>query len=226
MDNMNQTLPESPALQDQILELRELATKDSLSGLLNRITVEQRIKQRLAHMNPGELCAMMIIDLDNFKLANDTLGHLAGDQAIRQSAQMLSSIFQANDIVGRLGGDEFIVFLSGKLTEDYIRHKGAEICQRLQLTLGNAPGILLTVSVGIRIASGNNLRFESMYQSADLAMYKAKKNGKHGYYIKRDEDSRGESFCRSTRSLLPDCWSRWRAAWPFLKWGRACASYM
>ena len=176
MDNMNQTLPESPALQDQIQELRELARKDSLSGLLNRVTAEQCIKQRLARLKPDELCAMMIIDLDNFKMVNDTLGHLAGDQAVRQSAQVLSSIFQVGDIVGRLGGDEFIVFLSGNITEDYIRSKGTEICQRLQLTLGNAPGISLTVSVGIRIASGNNLRFESMYQSADLAMYKAKGN--------------------------------------------------
>ena len=56
---MNQTLPESPALQDQIQELRELARKDSLSGLLNRVTAEQCIKQRLARLKPDELCAMM-----------------------------------------------------------------------------------------------------------------------------------------------------------------------
>ena len=64
----------------------------------------------------------------------------------------------------------------------------------MQLTLGSPPGVLLTVSVGVRIASGNHLRFENMYQSADLAMYKAKKSGKHGCYVKRDEDGRGGEF--------------------------------
>lgn len=192
MDEINQMLPDSPALQDQIKELRERAAKDSLSGLLNRLTAEQYIKKRLAALGPDELCAMMIIDLDNFKQVNDTLGHLAGDQAIRQCAQVLSGMFRANDIVGRLGGDEFIVFLAGKLTEESIRDKGAEVCQRLQITLGDSPGLTLTVSVGIRIASGGNLRFENMYQSADLAMYKAKKNGKHGCYIKREDAGAGE----------------------------------
>ncbi len=184
------------ALRRQFEELRERAAKDALSGLLNRATAEAYIKNRLEQAGPDESCAMFIVDLDNFKGLNDTLGHQAGDQAIRQTAEILSGMFRATDIVGRLGGDEFIIFLSGKISDELVRRKGKEICQRLQLSLGSGPTVTLTASVGIHIASGQGLRFEEMYQSADLALYKAKKNGKHGYYVKdsqgRQED--GGSF--------------------------------
>lgn len=173
------------ALRRQFEELQERAAKDALSGLLNRATAEAYIKKRLEKVGPEESCAMFIVDLDNFKGLNDTLGHQAGDQAICQAAGILSGMFRATDIVGRLGGDEFIVFLSGRqINDDLVRRKGKEICQRLQLSLGNGPTVTLTASVGIHVASGRDLRFEGMYQSADLALYKAKKNGKHGYYVK------------------------------------------
>ena len=172
------------SLRRQFEELQERAAKDSLSGLLNRATTEAYINQRLEQAGPEETCAMFIVDLDNFKQVNDTLGHQAGDQAIRQSAQILSGMFRATDIVGRLGGDEFIVFLSGGITEKLVQRKGQEICQRLQLSLGSSASVTLTASVGIHMAVGQGLRFENLYQSADLALYKAKKNGKHGYYVK------------------------------------------
>ena len=100
-------------LQNQIEELVQRATKDSLSGLLNRATMEMHIIKRLEAMEDNEACAFFIIDLDWFKHVNDTFGHQAGDAAIRESAKLLSHIFRANDIVGRLGGDEFAVFMSG-----------------------------------------------------------------------------------------------------------------
>ena len=100
-------------LRDQLEELRRRATKDTLSGLLNRATVEQAVTMRLRDMKDGENCALFIIDLDNFKSVNDTLGHRAGDQAIRETAKKLSAISRANEIVGRLGGDEFVIFICG-----------------------------------------------------------------------------------------------------------------
>ena len=88
--------------QDPLLEeLRRRASRDALSGLLNRATMEQSIQERLRAMTSDENCALFIVDLDNFKQVNDTLGHRAGDQAIRQAGRILSGIFRASDIVGR-----------------------------------------------------------------------------------------------------------------------------
>ena len=79
-------VPEDKELQKQTLEeLRRRAAKDALSGLLNRATVERCIRERLQAMAPQETCALFIIDLDDFKQVNDTLGHQAGDQAIRRT---------------------------------------------------------------------------------------------------------------------------------------------
>lgn len=188
MSDKKQELPDAPSLQHEIEKLQERASKDTLSGLLNRGTAELYINQRLQSMAPEDVCALFIIDLDDFKRINDTLGHQAGDQAIRQSARILSGLFRAADIVGRLGGDEFIVFISGQIKEPMIRRKGQEICQQLQLALGNDPRITMTASVGIYFAAKATQCFDDLYQSADLALYKAKKNGKHGFFIKYSED--------------------------------------
>ena len=128
MEETSPTSVKSLVSQDSFQELQERATKDALSGLLNRITVEQYVQKRLAALGDGEMCALLIVDLDDFKRVNDTLGHLAGDHAVRQTAQMLSGLFRAKDVLGRLGGDEFIAFLSGDVTEASVQMKGQEIC--------------------------------------------------------------------------------------------------
>ena len=202
MSEKERIQPVSESLQHQFEELKERASKDALSGLLNRTTAEMYISRRLEKMEPGEHCALFIIDMDNFKQVNDTLGHQAGDQAIRQSARILSGLFRANDIVGRLGGDEFIVFISGTVTEKLIHRKGKEICEQLQLVLGSSPGVLLTASVGIHFGSGTGCHFDSMYQSADMALYKAKRSGKHGYFVRYAENF-ADSDSESESVLLP-----------------------
>ena len=171
------------SLRHEVEKLRERAAKDALSGLLNRDTTEQCIKRRLSELGPDDTCALFIVDLDDFKRVNDMLGHRAGDQAIRQSGKYLSQLFREEDIVGRLGGDEFIVFLSGKVTERLVRKKGKEISQALQFVMGS--NINLSASTGIYLAAGKGQHFEGMYQLADLALYKAKKSGKHRFCIKR-----------------------------------------
>mgnify|MGYP005818402113 FL=1 len=96
MDEKNFSLPSVTGMQKQIVELQRLAMKDELSGLMNRDTLERRIKERLANMMPEETCALFIVDLDDFKRVNDTLGHQAGDQAIRQTGRVLSGMFRAS----------------------------------------------------------------------------------------------------------------------------------
>lgn len=196
MKDANLTSPTDRNLPYKFEELRQRAFQDALSGLLNRATMEQSIKKRLEEMRPEDTCALFIIDMDDFKLVNDNLGHQAGDRAIRQSARILSGIFRASDVVGRLGGDEFAVFLSGDITEELIKSKAAEICETLQIVLESRPVINLTASVGICMSDGSQ-SFEDMYQAADLALYKAKKSGKSGYYIQfggRFQPERNDAF--------------------------------
>ena len=178
MDGKNERTQTEQRLQHRVEELEKRAFKDALSGLLNRETAELCVKKRLGEMRAGENCALFIVDLDNFKNVNDTLGHQSGDRAIRQAASIISGLFRASDIVGRLGGDEFLIFLSGHLTASLIRQKGAAICKALQMVLGSSPSVNLTASVGIQMASAGQ-RFEDLYQAADLALYKAKRAGKH-----------------------------------------------
>ena len=128
MEEEIRNLSQEDDIKKTLQELVQRAAKDDLSGLLNRSTMERFIKRRLEEMTPEERCALFIVDLDDFKLVNDTLGHQAGDAAIRQSAEILSQIFRASDIVGRLGGDEFAVFICGRISEELVREKAARIC--------------------------------------------------------------------------------------------------
>lgn len=90
--------------QDAFLkDLRQSVSVDMLSGLLNRNTAEYFIKKQLEEMKQEEICALFIIDLDDFKQVNDRLGHPAGDAVIRRVGEILSRLFHAGDIVGRLG---------------------------------------------------------------------------------------------------------------------------
>ena len=157
MQERKNTSPDGLIFKHEFEELQERASKDALSGLLNRVTAEQYIKKRLQNMSAKEACAMFIVDLDNFKQINDSLGHQAGDQAIRRSAQILSSQFRATDIVGRLGGDEFIVFLSGRITKHAVKKKGQTLCECLQIAMGNSPAVTLTASIGICSVSYTHL---------------------------------------------------------------------
>ena len=192
MDDRKLFLPFEPDIRDRIEELQEFAVKDMLSGLLNRAATEHLIRERLENMEQEETCALLLVDLDDFKRVNDTLGHQAGDTAIQQASQILSGLFRGSDIVGRLGGDEFVIFLCGKITEDMVREKAEAICEEVHLVLGDRKLVNLTASVGVYI-SGKGQIFENMYHSSDLALYKAKKAGKHRYCIKNGETYRGRA---------------------------------
>lgn len=176
-------------LLDHYEAMREIASRDALTGLLNRGALEEAIDKRLKTMTDMDCCALFIVDLDNFKAVNDNLGHQAGDRLLARAAGILSGMFRATDIVGRLGGDEFVVFLNGNLTEDMIKSKGQAICDQLQFALGVSAEIVVTASVGIHLAMGGE-GFDFLYHSADLALYKAKKSGKQTYCIKMNTEGK------------------------------------
>lgn len=173
--------------RDEYRELLERATKDKLSDLLTRATAESYIEERLSLMRPEESCAVMIIDLDDFKMVNDTYGHQSGDEVIIHTARALSGSFRTDDIVSRWGGDEFLVFLSGSLNSDVVHNKAREVSEKLQFIIGQDPGIAVSASIGIYIETTGQRNFREMFRKADEALYSVKRTGKHGISIKMDE---------------------------------------
>ena len=178
------TLQELNDINLEIERLSNLALYDELSGLLNRTAARNAIEETLRY-GTGERVALFMIDADNFKLVNDTLGHQHGDLALIQLSQAIKSVFRASDILARIGGDEFFVFLPEVAGDEVAQSKAAALCNALHLTYtaGNSRGIELTASIGVVIAQRNQVDYETLYAEADRALYEAKKAGKNRYCI-------------------------------------------
>lgn len=164
-------------------QLVYVAYYDALTGVSNRAQINRELEQALALCRRrGEKLAVMFIDLDNFKLVNDTLGHKAGDALLREVALRLRGTVRETDIVGRLGGDEFIVILPGIESEGAV----SGVCAKLIETMG-APlefeGHLLqtSCSIGVSLYPRDALTADRLIVTADDAMYRAKELGKNGY---------------------------------------------
>jgi diguanylate cyclase (GGDEF)-like protein/PAS domain S-box-containing protein len=167
-----------------------LAHYDVLTGLPNRELFTDRIEHALANAyRQGEQVALLFIDLDHFKQVNDTLGHSAGDELLRQVAQRLKNNIRENDTAARLSGDEFTVIL-----EHFHHRQDVEILTRKLLTeLSLAYSIkgrevTICASIGIAFYPNDAEEIEKLIRCADQAMYKAKENGRntHAFYAKED----------------------------------------
>jgi diguanylate cyclase (GGDEF)-like protein len=167
-------------------ELAFLATHDALTGLPNRTLILDRVEQMLARSARSQTpVAALFIDLDNFKSINDTLGHPVGDELLRAVAARLQGVVRNADAVGRLGGDEFIV-----ISEEVSLAAGPElIAERLlealkhPFKLGVDEETRLTVTASIGIAAGEQTSAEELLRDADIAMYRAKWDGKNRYTV-------------------------------------------
>jgi diguanylate cyclase (GGDEF)-like protein/PAS domain S-box-containing protein len=168
-------------------EIQHLAFYDSLTGLPNRALLLDRLRQALAgSARNRQTGALLFIDLDNFKLLNDTLGHDFGDMLLRQVAPRLISCVRDGDTVGRLGGDEFVIILVGNFSE----HPGEAvaqirtICERI-LAAFSQPFSLgsykhhSTPSIGIALFNDQSSAMDELLKQADLAMYQAKASGRN-----------------------------------------------
>ncbi len=167
-------------------ELGFLATHDSLTGLPNRTLILDRVEQMLArsvrHQTP---VAALFVDLDNFKSINDTLGHAVGDELLQAVAARLGGVIRDADALGRLGGDEFVV-----ISEDLTMSVGPElIAERLldalkhPFDLGTDKATRVTVTASIGIAVGERISAEELLRDADIAMYRAKWDGRNRYVV-------------------------------------------
>ncbi len=166
-------------------DLARLATRDAVTGLLNRGALEKNIQESLSKTDEDMNCALFIIDLDNFKRVNDTLGHQRGDDVLHDAARIISHVFRPGDIVGRLGGDEYAVFMT-MATEHAVRTRASELVEQLQFSLGAQGEVTLSASVGAVLCAGGEDNFSKMYKLADAALYAAKNQGKSCYHIVSD----------------------------------------
>jgi diguanylate cyclase (GGDEF)-like protein/PAS domain S-box-containing protein len=161
--------------------LRYLATHDVLTGLANRVLFEERLERAIIHAGRSRRkFAVMCLDLDRFKLVNDTLGHSAGDKVLKVVAERLRAGLRESDTVARLGGDEFALVL-----EDFndVRDVGHLAGMLLDL-VGQAidlggPEIFTTPSIGISIYPDDGVHAEQLMMRADQAMYGAKSRGRN-----------------------------------------------
>jgi len=161
--------------------LLELCAKsDMMTGLLNKATTEDLISLSISD-GRNQTDALLILDVDNLKLINDTLGHAEGDKAILAVAETLKSHFRSTDIIGRVGGDEFMVFLRNIGNESRLRNSLVTLVQKLsRIRIGENCDVMLHASIGAVVSTGED-SFETLYRKADKAMYFVKRSGKNDY---------------------------------------------
>jgi diguanylate cyclase (GGDEF)-like protein len=176
------------AAAQSLTDVTRLAELDPLTGLPNRALLRDRVAQAMAAARRhGSRLALLFLDLDGFKQINDTLGHAAGDQTLREVALRLSQAVRAADTVGRYGGDEFLILLS----EVSHAADAAVIAAKLLAVLAEplqvaGQDMRLTASIGIGIHPDDADTLEALIAQADAAMYLAKRQGRGQFALHSD----------------------------------------
>lgn len=164
--------------------LKECAARDSMTRLLNRGTMEERIKEELEAVEEGQNYAYIALDLDNFKQINDMYGHWAGDSIIMGISNILREVYGNNARIGRMGGDEFAVFIPDVKDRAQIQSQADEVLRRLRLQkemIGMAEEP--TASIGIAFGPEDGRSFRELYHRADEALYQVKNEEKNSIAI-------------------------------------------
>jgi diguanylate cyclase (GGDEF)-like protein len=186
MDNLVfglQTLEHEADREQAEARVRYLATHDSLTGLPNRVLFGELLDHATATAQRyGHHPAVMFIDLDRFKLVNDTLGHAAGDLLLKEMTARLRSVLRESDVLARLGGDEFVILLQNVREPD----DAAVVARKLLDTALEPIAIMgqecrVTASIGISLYPDHGKEHQELMKNADTAMYLAKENGKNGF---------------------------------------------
>jgi len=170
-------------LSEALASVRQIATHDHLTGLTNRVLFNEELHHALArverHRRPA---ALFVLDLDRFKVINDTLGHQFGDRVLQETAKRLLGCVRESDILARLGGDEFVILLE-EFGED---SNLTEIARKLLASVAGLDSIDgreigLSVSIGICTAPTDGRDAKTLFANADIAMYRAKEMGRNNY---------------------------------------------
>ena len=174
------TAKDIDAKKQEEQKLQEAARMDKMTMLLNRETTLENIRQILKK-EPNQVHVLYMIDIDNFKQLNDTLGHQSGDKFLMGLAAEIKKCYRESDVVGRIGGDEFFAFLQNVSERTIIEEKAQELLASIQHTCAAYPNIKLSGSVGISMYPENGTTLEELYARADVALYQAKRKGKNQF---------------------------------------------
>lgn len=169
------------SLYDYQEKLKDLSSKDPLTGILNRRKFEEMLHNEIKRSSRhGHSFTILLIDLDNFKYINDTYGHPVGDLALKEVTLIIQDLIRRSDSLGRIGGDEFAIILPETNMESGMeaarKIKAAFDVDELQLPVGN---LKVQFSIGLVNYPDNGVESNKLMSSADIAMYKAKKEGKN-----------------------------------------------
>jgi diguanylate cyclase (GGDEF)-like protein/PAS domain S-box-containing protein len=183
---MNGYLAISADITDRKLaekKIEYLAYHDALTGLPNRLLLQDRFEQAKAHATrANNHLAVLFLDLDNFKIINDSMGHDAGDALLKQIAKRLSSCVRETDTISRQGGDEFLILLSDLALADDAAPVLVKIIEQLQIPFqSEGQEVATSVSMGVAIFPQDGTSFEALLKKADMAMYQAKEDGRNTY---------------------------------------------
>ncbi|MBC8569500.1 diguanylate cyclase domain-containing protein [Zongyangia hominis] len=175
-------------------KLLERAQRDALTKLYNKGTCHSLMEDALKHLDAEECAAMLIVDVDDFKCVNDTMGHLYGDAFLMEVAAAIQKLFRGSDIVGRIGGDEFMVFMNHISDAEIACKKAKEMIEAFQdICRKEKDGLQVSCSVGIAMAPEHGKSYLDLFRHADFALYQAKKEGKNRYELFDQRKMEGSS---------------------------------
>lgn len=150
---------------------------DEMTSLFNKMTIENLVSETLTNA-PSALHALMVIDIDNFKSANDIYGHTVGDHIICVIAGVISSQFRNTDFVGRIGGDEFVVLMPDIPAKEIAFEKAESLIQIVLKKKGLSIPDNISISIGLAFSDSEDKTYASFFGKADQALYVSKKSGK------------------------------------------------
>jgi diguanylate cyclase (GGDEF)-like protein/PAS domain S-box-containing protein len=190
-------------------KIAHMALHDALTGLANRVLLNEQLQQALARVKRGDIVAVHLLDLDHFKHVNDTLGHPSGDKLLREVADRLRVLVRETDTIARMGGDEFAI-LQAAIAQPA---DATALARRVIETISepydlDGRQVVVGTSVGIAIGPTDGLATDQLMRNADLALYRAKDDGRGTYrFFEPDMDAEMQerrALEYDLRKALPD----------------------
>ena len=181
-ENLERSREQLRKTEHIVNSLQIRAEIDALTGLFNPSTTRELAQTYLAQTDNH--CAMLIIDVDNFKYVNDRFGHMVGDVVMANAGQTIKKLFRSNDIVGRIGGDEFLVLMKDVTEQSIVDLKCSQIVSAFEsMVCEQMNGESVSCSVGAALSSVCEKKYDTLFALADKAMYESKNRGGGRYTV-------------------------------------------
>ena len=165
-------------------EYKYRSMTDGLTNILNKEAIFDALRKYFQAYNPHTTCALIIMDLDNFKKVNDCEGHPEGDRVLRIFAKCLCAVFRKEDVIGRIGGDEFAVLLCNEVPREILEEKSVSLREETRCALASYfEKYQVSVSIGAVPVDSREDEYRKLYRCADTALYIAKYLGKDQFYF-------------------------------------------